>query len=408
MNGEPLVIVGIGQEGPVGLGPEARAFLAGAEVLAGGRRHLAFFPDFAGEKITMAGDLVAWIEKLRRRDRARKTVVLATGDPLFYGIGRVLLAAFPKEELRFVPHVGSVALAFARIKESWCDATVVSLHGRPLPDLLPALRKRKPKIAIFTDAANNPAAIARLLRDEGLGEDYDLWVCENLGSAQERVTRWSPTELLHNDFATLNLVVLLAKVGRIANPPYPLLGLPESSLAHRGLITRREVRLSALCYLELHAGDVLWDVGAGSGSVSVEAARLSPALTIFAIDKEPAHLRENVAAFALDNIRVIAGEAPECLAGMDDPDAVFVGGSGGKLAAILDHVLHRLKPRGRLVVSCITLETLAQAWNLLSERGLDPHATSIQLAHSRPLGSLHCLEPEHPIFLVRSYKHGPV
>src|SRR6202040_2334877 len=137
-----------------------------------------FFPQFTGDKIVLEGAPANWVKKLNARDRQRPTVVLATGDPLFFGIGRLLLAAFPREELLFVPHVSSVALAFARLKETCNDACVVSLHGRPLQMLLPALERGEPKIAIFTDAKNHPAAIARLLCDQGLGTQYVLWVCE--------------------------------------------------------------------------------------------------------------------------------------------------------------------------------------------------------------------------------------
>ncbi len=191
--------------------------------------------------------------------------------------------------------------------------------------------------------------------------------------------------------------------------PLPLLGLPEAAFQHRGsedggLITKRAVRMQALCELQLLAGDVFWDVGAGSGSVAIEAARLAPSLDVYAIEKAPQELRENLRRFDLTNIHLIHGIAPEILIDLPDPDAVFIGGSGGWLVPILEHVTHHLNSGGRLVVSCITLETLSTAWNWLSERGLQPQATSLQLAHSRPLGSLHCLEPEHPIFLVRVKK----
>ena len=341
-------------------------------------------------------------------------MVLATGDPLFFGIGRVLLDAFPKEELLFLPHVSSVALAFARLKETCNDACVVSLHGRPLEMLVPALERGEPKIAIFTDARNHPAAIARLLCEKGLEKDYALWVCENLGGDQERITRWPPTDLASEVFASLNVVVLLAEPETPGTSPLaenlPLLGIPDSAIRHRGepdgLITKREVRLLALCYLELHHGDVLWDVGAGSGSVAIEAARLFSSLAVFAIEKAPeaiALINENLASFELTTVQLVTGEAPEICADLPDPDAVFIGGNGGRLLAILDHVARRLKPGGRLVLSCVTLETLAQAWTWLSET-LEPEATCIQLAHSRLLGKLHSLEPDKPIFLLRAKK----
>ena len=208
------------------------------------------------------------------------------------------------------------------------------------------------------------------------------------------------------------MVVLLAdSTPQAEGNPLPLLGIPEAAIRHRGapdgLITKRAIRLQALCELELHHGDVFWDVGAGSGSVSLEAARLSPSLSVFAIEKAEeslGYLRENLDNFHLDNIRLIVGEAPECLAALPHPDAVFVGGNGGRLLAILDEVVKRLKPGGRLVLSCIALETFTQAWTWLSEHGLEPQATSLQLAHSQPLGTVHCFEPDKPIFLLRVKK----
>ncbi len=175
----------------------------------------------------------------------------------------------------------------------------------------------------------------------------------------------------------------------------------------RGMITRREVRLLALCYLELRPGDVLWDVGAGSGSVSLEAARLSAALQIFAIERDAAaftRLEANIAQFGAGRVRAVCSEAPAGLAELPAPDAVFIGGSGGRLAEILGTVAERLKPGGRVVVNCITLENFFRGWETLRELQLAPEATSAQLAHSRPLGRLHSLEPENPILILRARK----
>jgi precorrin-6Y C5,15-methyltransferase (decarboxylating) len=410
---QPLIVVGIGHDGPAGLSPEARARVDAARVLGGGRRHLDYFPNWRGEKILLSDDLAGFVETLRERYRQEKTVVLASGDPLFYGIGRALLGAIPRDDLIFLPHVSSVQLAFARIKETWHDACVVSLHGRPMEVLTEAIAARETKIAVLTDARNNPAAIADFLRQLGAAEEYTLWVCENLGGVDERVTRYVASNLRGEVFSLLNVVILLREVGVMegGSPDLPLLGIPEATLLHkpgpRGMITRREVRLLDLCYLELRAGDVLWDVGSGSGSVCLEAARLSPRLKIFALERDAAafaQLETNVARLGAIPVRAIHGEAPEGLAGFPEPDAVFIGGSGGMLTEILEIVAQRLKPGGRLVLNCITLENFFRGWERLRELGLHPEATSVQLAHSRPLGRLHSLEPENPIFVLRARK----
>ena len=435
MSGHSLVVVGIGHDGPAGLSPAARAHVEAAHILGGGRRHLDFFPNWRGEKVVLGGDVAAFVRTLRTRYLHEKTVVLASGDPLFYGIGRALLEAIPREDLVFLPQVSSVQLAFARVKETWHDAHIVSLHGRPPKALAVPVRMRAPKIAVLTDARNHPAAIADLLRRLGAAEEYALWVCENLGGPDERISRHAPAGLRDETFSPLNVVVLLrsgvrgqesgvrsqesgvsteGETSALAPDPWPLtplLGIPEAALLHqagpRGMITRREVRLLALCYLELRPGDVLWDVGAGSGSVALEAARLSPRLQVFAIERDPAafaRLGVNVTRLGAGRVQALCAEAPEGLAGLPDPDAVFIGGSGGRLEDILGTVAGRLKPGGRVVLNCITLETFSRGWEALRKRGLEPEATSVQLAHSRPLGRLHSLAPDNPIFILRARK----
>ncbi len=173
------------------------------------------------------------------------------------------------------------------------------------------------------------------------------------------------------------------------------------------MITRREVRLLAICYLELRPGEVLWDIGAGSGSVALEAARLAPSLQVFAVERDGAafaRLQANIKLLGTSNVRAVSAEAPEALATLPEPDAVFIGGSGSRLTEILDVVAQRLKPHGRVVINCITLENFTRGWQRLGELGLAPEASSVQLAHSRPLGSLHSLEPDNPIFILRARK----
>jgi precorrin-6Y C5,15-methyltransferase (decarboxylating) len=420
MTTEPLAVIGMGHDGPAGLSPEAHDHIARAEVLAGGVRHLAFFPEWNGEKIVFDTDLPRRIAQLRECAAQRKTVVLASGDPLFYGIGSLLVEAFPREQLLFLPHLSSVQLAFARLKMPWDDACIVSLHGRHMQTLIPALRRREDKIAVFTDARNSPAAIGAFLGEIGCATEYQAWVCEDLGGPTERITFWMPSELEHETFSPLNIVILLR--GRDAERPgraFPRgawergewLGIPDQMLRYRTrrgeLVTRREIRLLSLCYLELRSHDVFWDVGAGSGSVSIEAACFNPSIKIFAVEKDEEayqNLEANIRTFGASSIHPITGIAPDAFGNLPDPDAVFIGGSGGRLEAILAAALERLKPGGRLVINCITLDNLARGWNWLRDHGAQPQATSVQLAHSRPLGDLHCLEPDKPLFILQARK----
>jgi len=400
MTTEPIVVIGLGADGPATLSKQAREHIQQAGILAGGKRHLDLFPDWNGERIIITADLESVIARLKDCYRRVKTVVLASGDPLFFGIGRVLLEAFPREDLVFLPNVSSVQLAFACLKETWNDACMISLHGRPIETLLPALSAREAKIAILTDAKNDPSTIACYLQKLGCAGDYHLWVCENLGAMDERISLLRGTEA----YFPLNVMVLLRKNATNENPPAaPLIGIPDHALAHR-LLTKREIRLLVLGYLELQTDQVVWDIGAGSGAVSIEMARLSPELQVHAIEKDPqalSHIHENVRRFPLANVRVVVGEAPEILAGLPDPDRVFIGGSGGRLASILETVMLRLKPAGRLVLNCITLETFTSAWSWLTERNLCPEATSVQLSHAQPLGQLHSFEADRPLFIIR-------
>jgi precorrin-6B C5,15-methyltransferase / cobalt-precorrin-6B C5,C15-methyltransferase len=410
MSGPSIVVIGMGHDGPEGLSRQALDHLGSARVLAGGRRHLAFFEGWEGETIVIDADLDRLVRQLREVAPGAKAVVLASGDPLFYGVGRSLLEAFPRESLTFLPHLSSVQIAFARVKESWDDATVVSLHGRPLASILPALGGLDAKIAVLTDGTNHPGAIADLLVDLGLGEAYRIWVCEELGGPRERVTSWTPEEARGQTFSPLN-VVILRRSEEPATRALPLVGIPEEALRHapgrRGMITKREVRLIALAYLGLGPRDVLWDVGAGSGSLALEAARLSPRLTAFAIEREPtahADILENARSLGASGLQAVLAEAPDAFVGLPDPDAVFVGGSGGHLRAIVLEALLRLRPGGRIVLNCVTIENFCLGWGLLNDQGLAPQATSVQIAHSGPVGRLHRLEPENPILILRATK----
>jgi precorrin-6B C5,15-methyltransferase / cobalt-precorrin-6B C5,C15-methyltransferase len=408
MTAVPLTVIGIGQDGPAGLSQEALQHVAQAQVLAGGKRHLAFFPDWCGETFIIDADLERLARQLLAVYQHTKTVVLASGDPLFYGIGRFLTEHFPAEDLVFLPHVSSVQLAFARLKTSWHDAQVVSLHGRPLQTLLPVLHSAATKIAILTDATNHPAAIARFLREQQQ-EHYTMWVCEELGGAGERLSQWTLHDVLKQSFSPLNVTILLQQQAAPTTlPRLPVVGLPEESIAHRaGMITKRDIRLLTLGYLQLHPGEVLWDIGAGSGSVALEAARLCASLRVFAIERSAQaieQIKQNCQTFALTNVQPIVGEAPEACATLPDPDVVFIGGSGGRLTAIMTALAERLPCGGRLVMNCITLEHFAAGWDLLQRHPWQAEATSVQLAHTKPLSTLHRFEADSPLFILRAHK----
>jgi precorrin-6B C5,15-methyltransferase / cobalt-precorrin-6B C5,C15-methyltransferase len=398
-------VVGIGSDGCAGLSSRAAGAVAAARVLAGGERHLAFFPQFAGERVVMGRDLDHALDRIVALADEAPVCVLASGDPLFFGIGAQLLRRLPREDLEFIPHPTSVQWAFARAGLSWDDATWMSLHGRGREGLAARLRLRR-KAALLTDAVSTPAAVARHLLEYGV-RDLVAVVCEDLAGPGERVRRFSLEELAElAEVRPLNVVLLLRPEGWTAPPVIPY--LPDLAFEkRRGLVTKREVRLLALGALGLGEESVVWDVGAGSGSVAVEAALLSSGGRCYAIESDPEcleHCRSNVRAHGADNVRVVAGRAPAALGDLEPPDAVFVGGSGGELAPILSLALERLRPGGRLVVSAVTLETLEEARRLLAAAGVAAEVLLAGFARSAAIAGRTRLAPLSPVHLVTASK----
>lgn len=410
-----LHIIGLGAEGAPSLAPRALALVAAAEVLAGGRRHLELFPDHPAERVVVGGDLDEVAERLRAAlGEGRRVVVLASGDPNFYGIAGPLLGRLGRERAEILPNVSAMQLAFARLRLSWEDAALASVHARPLADILEIVR-RHPKVGLFTDPRHTPAAVASFLLRQGV-PPRRAFVCENLGTPEERVVSCDLAGLPGREFAPLNVLVLVeedrpsppggpggaaapaaapgggGEARAAAGPTWPLLGLPDGAFAQRrprdGLITKMEVRAVSLARLALRPGDAVWDVGAGSGSVGIEAARLAPSVRVYAVERRPEdveRVRENAARFGAANLVAVRGEAPEALAALPDPDAVFVGGSGGRLGEILRAAAARLRRGGRLVCNLATLENLAEAERVLGELGWERDLILLNAARSRPL-----------------------
>ncbi|MEO0491511.1 MAG: precorrin-6y C5,15-methyltransferase (decarboxylating) subunit CbiE, partial [Cyanobacteria bacterium J06659_2] len=292
---QPLIqVVGIGLDGAAGLAPARITQIKQAQVLIGSDRHLAYFPNHPGQTWSL-GVFQATISKLRQHLEhypQHRVVILTSGDPLFFGLGRLLLAELPQDWLHFYPHPSSIQLAFSRLKLPWQDARLLSAHGRSLDTLTEALQQGADKIAVLTDSTHSPAAIARLLDSLQLSVIYQLWVCENLGDATEQIRQFSPNTLPDADFASLNVVVLVRQEGEtrpLESGSLPPFGLSDDcffSFPDRpGLMTKREVRILALAELALLPGQIVWDVGAGTGSVSLELARLQPSATLYAIEK---------------------------------------------------------------------------------------------------------------------------
>ncbi len=396
-----VTVVGIGADGCAGLTSRAAGAVASARVLAGGERHLAFFPQFQGERIVLDQNLASALDRVAAIADEDPVCVLASGDPLFFGIGARLLERIPTCDVEFIPHPSSAQWAFARIGVAWEDAAFVSLHGHGRDGLAARVRRRR-KVALLTDRVNAPPSLARHLLDYG-ARDLRAIVCEDLGGHGERVRAFALDELAAlEDVHPLNVLLLVRPDGWLPPPVIPF--LPDEAFEkRRGLVTKREVRLLALGALGLRDDSVVWDIGAGSGSVAIEAGLVACEGRTYAIESDPEcleHLRGNVRAHGADNVRIVAGRAPEALDGPDAPDAVFIGGSGGELSEILARSAARLRPGGRVVVSAVTLETLEEARRALAELGLAAQITLASLARSAPLAGRTRLDPLSPVYLI--------
>lgn len=394
-----FTIVGIGDDGPVGLGQEAREAIARAELLLGGQRQLAWYAGHPATKLTITKNLDDVTETIQREFWQTRTVVLASGDPMFFGIGSYLCTRCDPGSVRVIPHVSSVQLAFARLGTGWHDATVLSAHGRPLVQVLrPALDATK--VAILTDGVNPPGVLARALLAAGM-EECPVAVCEHLGGPDERIVRGTLSQLIGQTFAELNVLVLLRDAP--ARPPLAL-GLNDDDYAHaRGHITKAEVRAVSISRLRLRRGGTSWDIGAGSGSVAIEAALLS-AGRVYAVEKsreQCTFLHENIGRFHASGVHVIAGEAPSALDGLPTPDAIFIGGSGGRLTDVLTACGQRLSPGGRVVLNLATLDHLAaaRAW-FTHQPGWEQELTQVQVSRAQPIAGDNRLAALNPIWIL--------
>lgn len=418
---QPCRVIGVLDDGPASLGATALAFLRRADWVIGGARTLALFDDEIAPtaiRCDLTGQLSAvpdWINQAREAQQT--SVVLATGDPLCHGIASYLASRLCIEAIEVLPNVSTLQLACARFGVAWQDAKIVSVHskdagewqagtppGHGLYALAQAVRKHD-RLIVLTSPENTPDRIARLLLIEGLGDDFVLCVAERLCSPEERI--WAdllPTDAAQQTFANPNVVLLLRTMPRI----YPVcMGLADSAYQQRqpnkGLITKQEVRAVSLARLQLRVNSRVWDMGAGSGSVGIEAARLCLEGHVWAIEKNEADAaiaHQNARAFGVSNYTLVHGKAPEGLGDWPDPDAVFIGGSGGELATLIALSLRRLRPGGWLVMNFVTLENLATATQTLQTLGATWDVLQLQAARSKPILQMHRMAAENPVWIV--------
>ncbi len=366
-------IIGVAPEGASSLSPSARRMVRQAELVLGGKRLIRLFPSLAGEKFVIKNNLAEVAGLIKANLGLKRMVVLASGDPNFFGIARYLTERLGRDAVDIIPNVSAMQIAFARIKESWDDAALVSVHSRPIEDIVETVRSSS-KVGIFTDNRNTPNRIARLLRDNGL-DNCRVYICQDLGSRKELIVSTYLTELGSMKFSPLSIMILIKDNETEASLNEQFLGIPEEKFYQREgshLITKLEVRAVSLAKMCLNEYSTVWDIGAGSGAVSIEASLMARRGAVFAIEKnsrDVAIIRENIKRFGRSNIKVIKALAPDKLEELPDPMAVFIGGSGGNMTAILDCACRRLRPGGRIVINIATLENLGRAVNGLEANG---------------------------------------
>lgn len=361
-----LTVVGIGEDGYGGLGDAARAAIGAAEVLVGGERHLSLLPDHAGRarRVPWPSPMLPMIDTVLGW-RGRSVCVLASGDPMLHGVGATFARRLSRAEMRVIPHVSAFALACARLGWAEDEATLVTVHGRSLDLLHPAVQPGR-RLVVYTSDGCGPAAIAQLLVARGYGPSR-LSVLEHLGGPLERRIDGPAAGWAHARLADLNTVAIEC----VAEPSTPVLaavpGLPDEAFLSDGQLTKREVRAVALARLAPVSGQLLWDVGAGSGSIAIEWMRTHPSCRAIAVERHPerqARILENARRLGVPGLRLIARTAPEALSGLDRPDAIFVGG-GMSAPGVLETCWEALLPGGRLVVNAVTVQGEVQlaAWH---------------------------------------------
>lgn len=419
--GERCRIIGVLDDGAASLGAHALAHLAAADVVIGGTRTLQLLDaqlragavrrDLTGQ----LSQVPAWVREAQAD--GLRCVVLATGDPLCHGIAAYLASRLCIEALEVLPNLSTIQLACARLGMPWQDMPIASVHARDAGEwmegadarhglyaLLQAAA-RHDRLAVLTSPDNSPDRIARMLVAEGLADAFQIAVAERLCQADERIVGGcSVAEAAALRFAEPNVVLLWRTEVQARQV---LFGLPDASFEQRhpdkGLITKNEVRAVSLARLQLRADSVVWDIGAGSGAVGLEAARLCRDGHVYAIEKnveDAAIAGRNRRALGVHNYTLVHGKAPAGLEDWADPDAVFIGGSGGELAELIARILARLKPGGWLVMNFVTIENLAVAVDALKAAGAQWDVLQLQASRSKPILHMHRMAAENPVWIV--------
>jgi precorrin-6B C5,15-methyltransferase / cobalt-precorrin-6B C5,C15-methyltransferase len=402
-----LSVIGIGDDGLAGLSPAARTLVETAQTLVGGARHLAMVPGGPAERLIWRQPLADTIPDIAAR-RSTRVAVLASGDPLWYGVGSVLLRHFRREEMTILPRPSAFSLAAARLGWALAECTVLSLHSRPLDCLRLHLVPGR-RCLLLSEDGTTPRRVAWLLAASGWGPSR-ISVFEHLGGPREAVHGATAQDWGERECADLNTIALECAMTPGTRALSRLAGLPDDAFEHDGQLTKREVRAVTLARLAPLPGETLWDIGAGCGSIAIEWLRAVSGGAAVAVEQDPgraAIIARNAAALGVPGLRIIADAAPQALGKIPPelapPDAVFVGGGIGE-AGLLEALWAALRPGGRLVANVVSLEgeRAILAWQ--ARRGGE--LARIALSRAEPLGGHHAWRPLLPVTQLTATKPG--
>jgi precorrin-6B C5,15-methyltransferase / cobalt-precorrin-6B C5,C15-methyltransferase len=396
-----LSLIGIGEDGAEALSPAAKRLIAGAELVVGGKRHLALAGDFAGEALPWPSPLTDAFPAILAR-RGRPVAVLASGDPFFHGVGSTLTRKIDADEMVCLPAPSAFSLAAARLGWAQQDCTLLSLHGHALERIIPHLQPGARILALSWDETT-PKQLAALLTSRRMGGSR-LVVCEAMGGPRERLTSARADAFALSPIDPLNTVGIEVTAEPGADIVPLAAGLADEMFEHDGQLTKRDIRATTLAALAPRRAEMLWDIGAGSGSIGIEWMLRHPqnrAIAIEAKRERAARIARNAARLGVPDLRIVEGTAPDALAGLPRPDAVFIGG-GASRAGVLDTAWEALPRGGRLVVNAVTLETQAELIGRREAQGGE--LVTLQIAVAEPLGGFVGFRPALPVMRFTAVK----
>jgi len=399
---KPVSIIGVGMS-PDDLTARHLKIIEEADVLVGGKRLLDHFKDCAARKKAIGRNIDDVIDFVKNQMKSRKIVVLASGDPLFFGIGERMVDAIGPQHILIYPNISSVSAAFARLKKPWNDVRVISLHGKKNEKLLFKALENEDTVAVFTDPKNNPARLARRLLEKDF-TNFRIWVFEQLGNEAERCNGHSLRQAAEMKFSEPNMVVL--ERSPLGAPPkkHLCLGAADSGYDHpAGLITKAEVRAVTLSKLRLATDHILWDLGAGSGSVSIEASLFVKKGKIFAVEQNPDRIQQiqnNKERFAVGNLKIIHALLPDGLTELPCPDRIFIGGGGQGLKDIIGAAAAYLKPDGIMVINTVLIANVQVAMTTLNTCGFETDVIQVQVNRGQQMPWSERLEAQNPVWII--------